>query len=208
MTSANLCCLCQKLKNRGLIFHSTDRTSDVNIPFIIWLNWVCEKISFSRALIRLSCMHQFHEQGRSISYGLTRYWFLTWRIATIIITTSLISWTFTVSKATIITLLRTKGSSWSRTFSRFGCYAWKKCGMTVMSYFLEEVNSKSRHSHCSEIKIHRFRFRFIQKTTYFKRNPLGTIIYEYFPQSQCLVTPLNGLETQSKVTMLVTPHPW
>jgi hypothetical protein len=29
-------------KNRGLIFHSTDRTSEVNNRFIIWLNWVCE----------------------------------------------------------------------------------------------------------------------------------------------------------------------
>jgi hypothetical protein len=26
------------LKNRGLIFHSTDRTSEVNNRFIIWLN--------------------------------------------------------------------------------------------------------------------------------------------------------------------------
>jgi hypothetical protein len=36
-------------KNRGLIFHSTDRTSEVNNRFIIWLNRVVS-IRFSREL--------------------------------------------------------------------------------------------------------------------------------------------------------------
>jgi hypothetical protein len=35
-------------KNRGLIFHSTDPTSEVNNRFIIWLNWVCEHMLFAR----------------------------------------------------------------------------------------------------------------------------------------------------------------
>jgi hypothetical protein len=40
-------------KNRGLIFHSTDQTSEVNNRFVIWLNWVCEHMLFAR-LNRLS----------------------------------------------------------------------------------------------------------------------------------------------------------
>jgi hypothetical protein len=40
-------------KNRGLIFHSTDRTSEVNNRFIIWLDWVCEHMPVSRELNRL-----------------------------------------------------------------------------------------------------------------------------------------------------------
>ncbi len=40
-------------KNRGLIFHSTDRTSEVNNRFIIWLN-LSLSICFSRELNRLS----------------------------------------------------------------------------------------------------------------------------------------------------------
>jgi hypothetical protein len=42
-------------KNKGLIFHSTDRTSEVNNRFIIWLNWVFNlSICFSCELNRLS----------------------------------------------------------------------------------------------------------------------------------------------------------
>ncbi len=36
------------VKYRGLIFHSTDRTSEVNNRFIIWLNLVCEHMLFAR----------------------------------------------------------------------------------------------------------------------------------------------------------------